>query len=135
MTKQTYKVLVVEDEEYLRDLYAQILSEKNIDVETAKDGLEALELIKHSSFHLILLDIILPNLDGLQMLERLKSEKNFEQITKKVVLLTNLGQDLVISKALEYKVRGFMVKSDYTPESIQKEVLDYLEDRVTESSL
>jgi len=50
-------------------------------------------------------------------------------------LLTNLGQDLVVAKALDYGVRGYMVKSDFTPEELIKEVKGYLENGVVRSAL
>ncbi len=118
------KVLLVEDEKELLDLYVSLLQQDGYDVESASDGELALKKITNNTYDLILLDIILPKMDGLQVLENLKKTDKLPK--GKVVLLTNLGQDLVVAKALEYNVRGYIVKSDYTPEQLLKEVKGYL---------
>ncbi|MBP9690773.1 response regulator [Candidatus Woesebacteria bacterium] len=127
------KLLVVEDEEYLRDLYVQILTQAGFIVDTAVNGEDAYHLLKENEYHLVLLDIILPKMDGLQVLDRL--EKDGKSTHENVVLLTNLGQDLVVAKALAYGVRGYMVKSDYTPDELVKEVKGYLNDEHVKSKI
>ena len=126
------KILVVEDEPELLDLYVQILEQDGYDVDRASDGELAYKKIAANKYDLILLDIIIPKLDGLQVLETLKRASKLP--IGNVVLLTNLGQDLVIAKALEYNVRGYIVKSDYTPEELLKEIHGYLENEEVKSS-
>ncbi|MCA9371810.1 response regulator [Candidatus Woesebacteria bacterium] len=130
-----YKLLVVEDEDALRQLYVDVLQEAGYEVVQAKDGEVALKLIKENQYDLILLDIILPHLDGLQLLEKLQKDHGIKDIGRSVVLLTNLGQELVVAKALEYNVRGYMVKSDYTPDELIKEIHGYLSNHKVHSSL
>ena len=126
MTTQTKKtsILIVEDEHYLRDLYRDIFKQDGFEVDTAKDGNEAYDKMSHNKYDLILLDIILPGMDGMQVLDKLAKEKKVTLTN--VVLLTNLSQDLVIAKALDYGVRGYLIKSDYTPEELLKEVRSFL---------
>ncbi len=128
----SYRILVVEDEEYLRDLYVQILVEAGYSVDLAKDGEEALEKMA-GTYDLVLLDVILPKMDGLQVLDVLA--KKGIKTTSRVVLLSNLGQDLIIAKATEYGVRGYMVKSNYTPDQLVREVGGYLRDEQVASQL
>ena len=123
-TQSTKKILVVEDEEYIRDLYVQILQKEGYLVDSASDGEEAFMKMSKKEYDLILLDIILPKIDGLQVLEKLKKES--KKITAPVVLLTNLSQEVVVAKAMNYGVRGYMVKSDLTPSDILTEVRGYL---------
>src|SRR3990167_10079542 len=111
--KATKKILVVEDEEYIRDLYVQLLQKEGYLVESAVDGEEAYMKMSKKDYDLILLDIILPKIDGLQILEKFKKEK--KELSSPVVLLTNLSQEVVVAKAVDYGVRGYMVKSDLTP--------------------
>lgn len=122
------KILIVEDEDYLRELYVQILGDEGYLVEAASDGEVAYEKLSTTTYDLVLLDIILPKMDGIQLLEKLKKES---KEAGPIVLLTNLGQDLIIAKAMDYEVRGYMVKSDYTPEEIVKEVKGYLDGTVS----
>lgn len=127
------KILIIEDEQTLRDLYIQILKADGYIVESATDGDEGYKLLSKNTYDLILLDIILPKMDGLQILEKLKQEG--KKIAGAVVLLTNLSQDLVISKAKEYGVRGYMVKSDLTPPEILTEIKGYLENKEVKTAI
>lgn len=120
------KILIVEDEHELRELYVQIIDMEGYAVDSAADGDEAYQKISANPYDLILLDIILPKRDGLQVLDQLKQENRLPK--NNVILLTNLGQDLVVAKALEYNVRGYLVKSDYTPDQLLKEIKEFLED-------
>src|SRR3989338_3990902 len=126
MTTQTKKtsILIVEDEHYLRDLYIDIFKQDGFEVDTAKDGNEAYDKMSHNKYDLILLDIILPGMDGMQVLDKLAKEKKVTLTN--VVLLTNLSQDLVIAKALDYGVSGYLIKSDYTHEELLKEARSFL---------
>lgn len=121
----TQKILIVEDEADLRNLYVQILQKAGYEVDQAIDGEEGYMKLSKKSYDLILLDIILPKIDGLQMLDKLKADS--KPVAGKVILLTNLSQDLVISKAVDYGISGYMVKSDMTPDQIVKEVKNVLE--------
>ncbi len=132
-SQSSKKVLLVEDEKELLDLYVSLLQQEGYDVDNASDGELALKKISDNAYDLILLDIILPKMDGLQVLENLK--KIGKLPTGKVVLLTNLGQDLVVAKALEFNVRGYIVKSDYTPEQLLNEVKGYLSNGDVTSSI
>lgn len=127
------KILVVEDEKELLDLYVTLLQQEGYDVDNAADGELALSKASNNTYDLILLDIILPKMDGLQVLDNLKKTGKLPK--GKVVLLTNLGQDLVVAKALEFNVRGYIVKSDYTPEQLLNEVKGYLSNTDVTSSL
>jgi len=120
-------IIVIEDEKELRELYVQILQQQGYDVDSAVDGEEGYSKLSKKAYDLILLDIILPKMDGLHILEKFKQES--KPIASSVVLLTNLSQDLVISKAVDHGVRGYIVKSDMTPPQIVEEVKGYLENK------
>ncbi len=127
------KVLIIEDEDTLRELYVQILTKDGYAVDSAQDGDEGYKLLSKNSYDLVLLDIILPKMDGLQILEKFKQEG--KEIAGGVVLLTNLSQDLVLAKARELGVRGYMVKSDLTPPEILTEVKGYIENKEVKTSI
>ena len=109
------KILVVEDEPDLNKLYQELLLGEGYDVQSATDGKQALDILEQGGFDLVLLDIMLPSLDGLQILERLKDTPPAKP-NKRIVLLTNLNQDEVIAQAVQLDVYGYIIKSDYTPE-------------------
>lgn len=127
------KILIIEDEETLRDLYVQILTKEGYAVDSAQDGDEGYKLLIKNSYDLVLLDIILPKMDGLQILEKFKQEG--KGVAGSVVLLTNLSQDLVLTKAKEFGVRGYMVKSDLTPAEILAEVKGYIENKEVKTAI
>jgi DNA-binding response OmpR family regulator len=121
------KILLVEDETDLRELYKMLLEDEGYRVDVAVDGREGNELVDKGGYDLVLLDIMLPFIDGLEILDRLnKSQSPTKQSPKTIVLLTNLAQDQTVAKALEFGVRGYMIKSDYNPEQLLEAVSDFL---------
>lgn len=123
---QKKRILLIEDETDLRELYSSLLEEEGYEVEVAADGKTGLQKIRQGGYDLVLLDIMLPFLDGLEILENVSAEKNPSQSTKTIVLLTNLAQDQTIAKAMEFGVRGYMVKSDYDPEQLLETIASFL---------
>lgn len=122
--KSKKKILVVEDEVYLRDLYVKILKDAGYEVDQASDGEEGYNSIIRGIYDLVLLDIILPKIDGLKILEKLNTSP--VKIKTAIVLLSNLSQDSVVAKGLSLGVRGYLVKNDYTPDELLKEIKNYL---------
>ena len=94
------KILVVEDDEFLREVYVETLTDEGYAVDTALDGMEGLTKIKQGGYKLILLDIIMPKIDGLEVVRQLKNQNLFPQNTS-VIFLTNLDKDEEIKQAFE----------------------------------
>ena len=117
----TKKILVVEDEVFLRDLYLEVLTDAGFTVDTASDGEEACTKMKQGGYDLVLLDIMLPKKDGMQILKELKASPPVSP-NKSILILTNLGQEAVISEGIALGVRGYIIKSDYTPDQLIAEV-------------
>lgn len=113
-------VLLVEDEADIRLLYAEILMDAGYEVVQAKNGEEARDGVQNVDWDILLLDIILPQEDGLQLLRDFKDTS----YTKKgpVIVLTNLKSNHVMNDADELGVYGYIVKSDITPDEILTQV-------------
>src|SRR3989339_1029223 len=92
-------ILLVEDDEFLAELYATKLNLEDYEVALASDGEKGLKMIKELKPDLILLDIILPKMDGFEILKNIKTNKNLKKIP--VILLTNLSQKDEVKKGLE----------------------------------
>jgi CheY-like chemotaxis protein len=122
---QQKRILLVEDDQYIRDLYVSILEPEPYAIDTAVDGNEAYTKMVQNTYELILLDIMLPKMSGIDILEKLQNEQRLD-ITKKVVLLTNLSQESIVARAVTFGIRGYIVKSDYTPDQILQEVKNHL---------
>lgn len=118
------KVLIIEDDFFIRDLYQHILEKPGFEVELAEDGEEGVEKAKNPGISLILLDIMLPKLNGIQVLKILKSDEITRLIP--VVLLTNLGQDSIIKEAFNAGAQGYLLKLDTSPNDLVKHVSEYL---------
>ena len=119
------KLLVVEDEAFLRDLYIEILSDEGFEIDSAADGQEGLAKIQQGGYDLVLLDIVLPKMDGIEVLKALKKNPA-KKPNGPIVMLTNLGQEAVISEGVALGVRGHIIKSDYTPDQLIHEVKELL---------
>ena len=120
------KILVVEDDQFIRELYIDILQEEGYNVEHASDGEEGFQKIYAGGYDLILLDIMLPKMDGIRILEKLKNETPAVSPNKSILVLSNLGQETIISNALSLGASGYMIKSDYTPDQVISKVKQYL---------
>ena len=118
--------MLAEDEEDARMIYLDILNNTEWNIDGAENGQVTLDKLAAKRYDLLLLDIIMPDLDGLTVLSELK--KNPEKYGKpKVVMLTNIGGDLAIEKALGMGALGYMLKSETEPEGLVESVRSYLE--------
>lgn len=126
-TNKTYRIMVVDDEEDLRDVFKAILEEEDVnwEVSTAADGIEALAKAEATKFDLVLLDIIMPNKDGIQTLQDFRD--NPDKYGKPVILiLTNLSGDVAIEEAKSRGAQDYMVKIEYEPAQFIEKVREWL---------
>lgn len=110
------KVLIVEDDKFLRDLIVQKLKREGFAIFEAVDGEEGLKIAKEKHPDIILLDLILPGLDGFEVLRRIKSDDSTASIP--VIVLSNLGQKEDMDRAMAGGAEDFMVKAHFTPGEI-----------------
>lgn len=115
-----HKILLVEDEKDVRELYQRQLTKAGFAVTAIPDGEKALETLKHNQFDLVLLDIMLPGINGLQVLKEFKTQN--PQSPMKVMIVSNLGQDPVVKEGLSLGAVAYLVKVAYTPDQIVDEV-------------
>lgn len=122
---QQIRVLIVEDDQFLREFYQELLQAEGMVVDVAADGEVASQKLHQGGYNLVLLDIMLPKKDGLQILRENKLNPP-QQSNGPIVILTNLGQDSVIKIAFELGVAGFMIKSALNPDQVLGEIHNYL---------
>lgn len=120
------RILIAEDEMALRELYVAVLRGAGFEVVMAADGEEADMELKKQIPDLLLLDILMPKLTGIELLQRLKDQHRLAAIPK-IVMLTNLTDDAKIAEAVIFGIRGYLVKSNFTPDTLILEVQKYLE--------
>lgn len=123
------KILVVEDEVDARTMFVDLLSSEGYEVSSAVDGVDALAKAAADKFNLILLDIVMPNKDGIEVLQEIKTnvDKYGEPV---VVMLTNISGDAAIEKAMELGAAGFRLKVDTEPTQLLSDVKDFLSGKV-----
>ncbi len=117
-------VLVVEDDKFLRDLFVHKLLSVGLKVEYAVDAKGAFEVLGRWKPNIILLDLILPDVDGFHILARIKKDERLLQIP--VVILSNLGQQEDIDRAMSLGAEGYMVKASFNLEEIAEHVQEIL---------
>jgi len=114
------KILVIEDEATLQKALNEVLSREGYEVVSSLDGLRGLELAQKENPDLILLDIILPKMDGFEVLKRIKEDDKISQIP--VIILTNLSDINDIQKALDLGATTYLVKADFHIEDVLKKI-------------
>ena len=117
-------ILIIEDEEDIRSVYAEILKDAGYVVSEAADGVNGLAMAQQGSWDILLLDIMLPGEDGMQLLREIKKNDALKQ--KPIILLTNLENDTIITQCFELGASGYLIKSEITPDKIVAEVAGYL---------
>lgn len=110
------KILIIEDDKFLRELIAQKILKEGYDIVETVDGEKGLEAAKKEKPDLILLDLILPGIDGFEVLSKVKEDPAVSEIP--VIILSNLGQKDDIERALKIGATDYMIKAHFTPSEI-----------------
>lgn len=125
--KNAPKILIVEDDKFLRELITQKLITEGFNVCSVIDGEEAFRLLEEDQPKLILLDLILPGIDGFEILTRLKQNQKTSSIP--VIVLSNLGQKEDIDRAMSLKAADYLVKANFTPGEIIAKIKKILQEK------
>jgi len=120
----TKKVLIVEDDEFLRSLNAKRLETEGFKVAVAVDGQNAIDLIPKEMPNLIFLDLLLPGVDGFEVLKTIKADEKTKDIP--VVVFSNLGQKEDIEKAHNLGAIDFLVKANFTLDDVVAKIKEIL---------
>ena len=107
------KILIVDDNGQIRNMYSQVLSVRGYQVAVAGDGLEAVAKIGSEMPDLILLDVMMPKLSGMKVLEAVRANAKTKSIP--VVMFTNLANEADAKRAKELGVSKYLIKSDVDP--------------------
>lgn len=114
------KILIIEDDKFLRELISRKISDEGFDVAEAVDGEEGVKKVKTEKPDLILLDLILPGVDGFEVLSRVKEDLNSASIP--VIILSNLGQKEEVEKGLKLGAVDYLIKAHFTPGEIVEKI-------------
>ncbi len=125
--KRAPKILVVEDETFLVKIYTVKLKKEGFDVSIANDGEQAVKMAEELKPDLILLDLILPKLNGFEALERMRASAANKSTP--VIVLSNLGQEEDIKRAEGLGADGYLVKANFSIQDIVAKIQETLEKR------
>ena len=118
------KILIVEDDQIISSMYKTKLEADSFEVLIADNGADGLKLAKEQKPGIVMLDIILPQLDGFSVLEALKQNQATKNIP--VVMLTNLGTDEDKIKGEKLGAIDYLVKANLTPAQVEEKIKQYL---------
>jgi len=116
------KILLVEDDPLLIDIYSTKLKQSGFEVRVVESGEKALAVVEEQKPDLVLLDIVLPHIDGWDILSNLRASEKLKGM--QVVILSNLGQKEEVAKGLSLGAAKYLIKAHYTPSEIVQEIIN-----------
>lgn len=116
--KAPKKVLCIEDEHFIGELYQRALGNAGYDTTLEVDGLNGLNLAQTDQYDIILLDLMLPNLTGVEILRALRDPAKTPHLKAKIIITTNLEQREDIKQDIERQADGYIVKAELTPREL-----------------
>jgi len=114
------KILIIEDDKFLRELIVKKLVKEGYEISEAVDGEEGIKKVKEEKPDLVLLDLILPGIDGFEVLSRTKEDPALSQIP--VIILSNLGQKEEVERGLKLGAIDYLIKAHFTPGEIIEKI-------------
>lgn len=111
-------ILFVEDDKPIAEMYARVLTREGYQIEFAYNGAEGLKKANAKQYDLILLDIMMPEKTGIEVLNELRGKDGTGNAGTKIVVLTNLAQDKTSQEALKSQADGYIIKADIVPSEL-----------------
>ncbi len=118
MPKEPQTILCIEDDRFIGEMYVRSLKQAGYEVDWVLSGNDGLAAAKSKAYNYILLDIMLPEKQGTEVLEELRNDKEDLLPNTKVVVLTNFDQEDVARMSLQEKVQAYLIKADITPRKL-----------------
>ncbi len=122
LSARAKRILLIEDEHFISELYNRALTRAGYEVTTIIDGIDGLKEAQTNKYDIIMLDIMIPNLMGTDILKRLRDPRQIPPIRSKIIMSTNLDQGEEGRAETEKLADGYIIKADVTP----KELVAYL---------
>ena len=119
------KILLIEDEDFIRELYKEELEAAGFTVTACPTGEQGLKSFFKENFDAVLLDIVLPDINGLHILKKIKQDESKKHVS--VLLLTNLDQDIIVRQGLEFGADAYLEKVANTPDKIVEKIKSILD--------
>ena len=124
MENKKKKIIILEDDKFLLKAYEIKFKQSDFDVILATDGISGFELAEKEKPSLIILDLMLPRMNGFEFLKKIKSDEKLKNIP--IIVVSNLGQKNDCEKAIKLGAKEFLIKTNYSLEEIIKKIKGYL---------
>jgi DNA-binding response OmpR family regulator len=124
MDNSSRSILCIEDEHFISELYGRALGKAGYNVTVIGDGAEALKEAQTNKYDIILLDLMVPNLTGIEILRALRDPARVPPIKAKIIITTNLDQREDVRADIEKQADAYLVKAELTP----SQLVDFLAD-------
>lgn len=118
--KTNKKILMIEDERIIVDLLKRKLEKEGYQVSVGRDGVEGLEKMREDKPELILLDIVMPRMGGLEVMEKMREDDELKDIP--IVVISNSGQPIELDRAKKLGAKDWLVKTEFDPQEVIRKV-------------
>ncbi|HEU4966945.1 MAG TPA: response regulator [Candidatus Saccharimonadales bacterium] len=125
VTPNGKRVLCIEDERFITELYARALTRGGYSVDFETDGQKGLQKAQTDSYDVILIDLMVPTIDGIEILRSLRDPAKTPRLKAKVIIITNLEQRDEVRADIERQADGYIIKAEITPRELVS-ILDNL---------
>lgn len=115
------KIIIIEDEELMLDLLQTKLTKEGYEISIARNGEEGLRVMREVKPDLVLLDIVMPKMSGLEVMEEMAKDKEIKDIP--VIIISNSGQPVEIDKAQKLGAKDWLVKTEFDPQEVVDKVV------------
>ena len=122
---KNYTIMIIEDDIFVMDIYQTKLSQEGFQLISAINGVEAIKKLATETPDLILLDIVMPYMGGLEVLAEIKKDERINKIP--IIMLTNLSQKEEVDTAMGLGANDFLIKSHFTPSEVLEKIEKILE--------
>lgn len=112
------KILCIEDEYFIGELYTRAMLKAGYDVTVIIDGAEGLKQAQTNQFDIILLDLMIPNMTGIEVLKHLRDKQETPELKAKIIITTNLEQKEETRQDIESRADGYLIKAEVTPKQL-----------------
>jgi len=118
------KILLIEDEQIIVDLLQRKLTEEGYDIALARNGEEGIKAMKAEKPDLILLDIVMPKMGGLEVMEEMQKNPDLKRIP--VIIVSNSGQPIELDRAKKLGAKDWLVKTEFDPQEVIEKVVNQI---------
>jgi two-component system response regulator VicR len=115
------KILLIEDEEIMIDLLQKKLAREGYEISVARDGEEGLKAVKELKPDLVLLDIVMPKMSGLEVMEEIAKDRELKKIP--IIVVSNSGQPVELDRAQKLGAKDWLVKTEFDPQEVIDKVV------------